>query len=223
MKSQITRFIAGLAVVAVGVGFLLDNFNVYDFDGFMHDWWPLAIILAGLLIFINNVRNFILPVIIIGVGTLLELRQLGITDVNPWQVIWPAALVLIGLSIIFNRAVGHHKVSKTDRDDLMAVLGGQDQKNASDDYKGSKLTAVLGGIKLDLRNATIKKEATIEVLSFWGGVELLVPKDVVVKNQLSCIVGGVEDKTEHPGSKSAPILYITGDVIMAGVEIKNQP
>jgi predicted membrane protein len=221
MKAQLSRFIMGLAIVAIGVGFLLGNFDILNFKDLAKDWWPLVVVLVGILIFINDIKNYLWALIVTGFGVLLELRQLGVADINPWQVFWPAVIILVGLSIIFNRAVGHHKISKSERDDLSAILGGHDQKNTSDDFKGSKLTAVMGGIKLDLRKATIKKEATIEIFSFWGGIELSVPDNVIVKNRISCIAGGVEDKTEQPKEKNAPILYITGDVMMAGVEIKN--
>lgn len=79
----------------------------------------------------------------------------------------------------------------------------------------------MGGAKLDLRKATIKKEATVEVFALCGGIELVVPREITVRNQTSAILGGVEDKSEREGGKNAPVLYITGDVIMSGVEIKN--
>lgn len=220
MKAEISRFITGAAIVVVGIALLLGNFDVLNFKELFSDWWPLIIILGGILLFINNIRNYLWALIVVGFGVLLQARELGMTDVNPWQMIWPVIIIVVGLSIIFNRAVGRHRISKKERDDLSAILGGHDQKNTSEDYKGSKLTAIMGGVKLDLAKATIKKEATIEIFSFWGGVELIVPANVVVKNQLSCIAGGVENKTDTQETKDTPVLYVTGDVIMAGVEIK---
>lgn len=120
-----------------------------------------------------------------------------------------------------NRSAARLSVSKTEREDITAILGGSDQRNSSQDFKGSKVSAIMGGVKLDLRKAVIKKEATIEIFTFWGGVELLVPSNVIVKNKSSVILGGIEDKTERDTSKDAPVLYITGDIIMAGVEVKN--
>ena len=70
--------------------------------------------------------------------------------------------------------------------------------------------------------AIIKKEATLDVFSLWGGIEVYVPKDIIVKNNTSVILGGVEDTTDNSVALAgAPVLYIIGDVIMAGVEIKN--
>lgn len=221
MKAQITRSITGIAIIAVGAGFLLDSFNVIEFGKLAADWWPLAVILAGVLIFLNDTKSYLWAILVMGIGVLFQLRELDIIDVNPWQVFWPVVIITVGLSVLFTRAP-RIRASKAERDDVMAILGGSDQKNASEDFKGSKLTAVMGGSKLDLRRATIKKEATVEVFAFCGGIELVVPRNVTVRNQTSAILGGVEDKSERDEiGKSAPVLYVTGDVIMSGVEIKN--
>lgn len=220
MKATITRIVTGLAIIAVGAGFLLDNFNIIEFGKIAGDWWPLAVILTGILIFVNDARSYLWALIVVGAGVLFQLRELGFADINPWQFFWPVVIIAVGLSIVLRRGP-HPQISKTERDDLTAILGGTEQKNRSDDFKGSKLTAVMGGAKLDLRKATIKKEASIEVFTFWGGIEIIVPRDVIVRNQTSAILGGIEDKSEQEVGKNAPVLYITGDVIMAGVEIKN--
>lgn len=211
----------GLAIVAVGVGFLLGNLDVLNFNELASRWWPLVVILAGILIFINDTKSYLWALLVTGLGVLWQLQRLEITDVNPWQLFWPAVIIIVGLSVILNRSATKRKVNKAERDDVTAILGGSEQRNTSEDFKGSKMTAVMGGVKLDLHKAVIKKEATVEVFAFWGGVELIVPRDVTVKNQTSAILGGVEDKTEREGGKDAPVLYVVGDVIMGGVEIKN--
>jgi len=221
MKAQITRFIAGLAIIGTGVGFLLDNLNVFDFSYWASQWWPLAVILVGLLVFVNDFRSYMWAFLIVGFGILLQLKTLGIADINPWQFFWPLVIIFVGVSVVLNRSAVRTHVSKADRDDATAVLGGSDVRSTSENFKGSKISAVMGGVKLDLRKATIEKEATIEVFSFWGGVEIVVPRNVIVKNKTAVVLGGVEDKTEQEAGKNAPVLYITGDVIMAGVEIKN--
>lgn len=220
MKPQITRSIIGIAIIALGAGFALDNLNIIEFGQIVGTWWPLAVIAAGILVFMNDTKSYLWSLLIVGVGIAFQLRELGVTDINPWQFFWPFVIIAVGFSVLLRRGP-RHNVSKSDRDDMTAILGGTEQKNRSENFKGSKVTAIMGGAKLDLRKATIKKEATIDVFSFWGGVELIVPRDITVRNQTSAILGGVEDKTEQEAGKNAPVLYITGDVVMAGVEIKN--
>jgi predicted membrane protein len=80
---------------------------------------------------------------------------------------------------------------------------------------------VLGGVTYDMSKVNIKKEATIEIFTLMGGVELRVPENVEVRCSTMNILGGVENKTAKPTAKNAPVLNIIGDVVMAGIEIKN--
>ncbi|HMI09564.1 MAG TPA: DUF5668 domain-containing protein [Candidatus Saccharimonadales bacterium] len=221
MKSQITRFTAGLGIIVIGVVLLLANLDVAGFDEIARNGWPAIIIGVGILMFINDTKNYLWALLISGVGVALQLRELDIVTVNIFQLFWPAVIVIIGLSIIFNRAGSAKRVSKEKSDDVSAILGGIDHRNNSENYLGGQATAIMGGIKIDLRGVKIKEQATLNVFAFWGGVELIVPSDIVVKTKASCILGGIENKTNPETSKGAPVLYVTGDVIMAGVEIKN--
>jgi predicted membrane protein len=221
MKAYTTRFMTGLAIIIAGAALLFSSLDILNFDEVVHDWWPLAIIVAGLLVFLNDVKSYVWAGLIVVVGVILQLKELDVLDANPWQLVGPLIVIFVGVSIILNHSASRRKIIKAERDDTTAILGGSDKRNASDDFKGSKVTAILGGVKMDLRKATIKKEATLEILAFWAGVEIIVPRNVVVRNQTSAIMGGVEDKTDQDNVKNAPILYVTGDVIMAGVEIKN--
>jgi hypothetical protein len=35
------------------------------------------------------------------------------------------------------------------------------------------------------------------------------------------ILGGIENKAQSAEAKDAPVLYITGEIVMSGVEIKS--
>jgi len=222
MKSISTRIFTGLLIMTVGVLLLLSNLGFTGFETIIHDWWPLLIIVVGALVLINDVGNFLWAILIMAVGTIIQLNHLNIADIDVWQLVWPVIIIVVGLSIMLNRAGAKHKVSKSERDDFTAVLSGSKANVQSKDFKGSKVTAVMGGAVVDLRHAIIKKEATLDVFSLWGGIEVYVPKDIIVKNNTSVILGGVEDTTDNSVTLAgAPVLYIIGDVIMAGVEIKN--
>ena len=102
----------------------------------------------------------------------------------------------------------------------MTILGGTTNKNTAKNYTGSKATAILGGVELDLSKVKIEKTAQLDVFVLMGGIELRIPEDVIVKNRSTAIMGGLEDKTNPVESKNAPVLYIDGTVIMGGIDIK---
>lgn len=220
MNRQFTRIVAGLGIIAVGVLALLNALNINGISEFAGMWWPMAIIFAGVLMFINNPRQFVWPLIVIGAGTLWQLRELDMLTFNPWQLFWPIVIIAVGLSVLINRSHGFKNINKRDTDDITAILSGSSTKSESKDYKGGKMSAVMGGIEIDLRDAVIKTEATVDVFAFWGGISLKVPEGWVVKSKITPVAGGVEVKTK-PAGKDAPVLYLTGDVIMGGVEIKH--
>ncbi len=220
MKS-LTRIIMGLLIVAVGLSFLLTNLNILPFSVAIGDWWPIFVIVAGVIILLNDLKNYLWALLVIALGVIFQLNQFDVIDVNPWQLFWPAVIIVVGLSVIITRSPSCQRVASQDREDVTAILSGSETKVQSKDFKGSRVVTVCGGAMLDLRDATIKKEATIDLFAFWGGIEIYVPSGVIVKNSTSAIMGGVENKATNSDVKeTAPILHIIGDVVMSGVEIK---
>ena len=220
MKS-LTRTIIGLLIVAVGASFLLTNLNILPFDVGIAQWWPLFIVAGGVVMLLSDVRNYLWAMLVIGLGALLQLKQFGIVDVNPWQLFWPAIIIVLGVSVMTSRGSSRGKIAASDREDVMAILSGSEVRVESKDFKGSRVTSICGGAMIDLRKAVIKKEATIDVFAFWGGIEIIVPEHVMVKNNTAAIMGGVEQQAGGDAVKEgSPILYVTGDVVMSGVEIK---
>ena len=220
MKS-LTRTIIGLLIVAVGASFLLTNLNILPFDVGIAQWWPLFIVAGGVVMLLSDVRNYLWAMLVIGLGALLQLKQFGIVDVNPWQLFWPAIIIVLGVSVMTSRGSSRGKIAASDREDVMAILSGSEVRVESKDFKGSRVTSICGGAMIDLRKAVIKKEATIDVFAFWGGIEIIGPEHVMVKNNTSAIMGGVEQQAGGDAVKEgSPILYVTGDVVMSGVEIK---
>ncbi len=220
MKS-LTRTIIGLLIVAVGASFLLTNLNILPFDVGIAQWWPLFIVAGGVVMLLSDVRNYLWALLVIGLGVLFQLKQFGIVDVNPWQLFWPAIIIVLGVSVMTSRGSSRGKIAASDREDVMAILSGSEVRVESKDFKGSRVTSICGGAMIDLRKAVIKKEATIDVFAFWGGIEIIVPEHVMVKNNTSAIMGGVEQQAGGDAVKEgSPILYVTGDVVMSGVEIK---
>lgn len=222
MNTLISRLLIGASIALVGVALLLDGLNIIDTGPTFKDWWPMLIIIGGLAMLISDYRNFVWPIAIIAVGGFLQMKALGYyEDVDAWQIIWPFILIVIGISIVVGRSVMPASRVEPGSDDVTAILGGSEQKNLSEDFTGSRARALMGGAKIDLRKATIKKEATVEVLILMGGIELVVPRNVIIRNQTNAILGGVEDSTDQETTKKAPVLTVVGDVIMGGIEIKN--
>ena len=83
--------------------------------------------------------------------------------------------------------------------------------------------ACMGGIGLDLREATLTAPVTdIYVFAMMGGVEIIVPPDVRLESDGFAIMGGFEDQLTEPASTdpNVPLVRVHGIAIMGGVEAR---
>lgn len=227
------RLFFGLAIIILGTLLLLDNLEIMEAENVLR-YWPLFLIFIGLPRALQPAgstgRLFGIALVIF--GSLLFLDRLEIFDVRFWDF-WPILLILLGVSMLrrhTKNVVSVSVISSADQpisaDDSTinagAYLGGHDFQNSSKDFRGGAATVFMGGCKIDLRSASIKKEsAVIDVFAFWGGIEILVPDTWKVTVQGYPILGGIDDKTIPPKRASEKQLIIKGYAIMGGVEIKN--
>lgn len=222
MKQTTTRLVTGFTILAIGVGALLDALQLIPFWSWLGTWWPVLVILAGLIVLAGDARkNYIWSLALIIVGGFFLLKNLDYVDFNIFALIAPVIIIAIGLSVLVNSSNRAKIPTGTrDVDDIVAVFSGSEAKNKSHEYKGGKISAIFGGVTLDLRDAKIKGEAHLDVFTLCGGVELKVPRDWKVVVKTTPIAGGVENKSEGTDDTKSPTLILTGTVALGGVEIK---
>ena len=138
---------------------------------------------------------------------------------------WPVFLILIGFYVIKSalwRSSGKPPASG-DYINLSFVLGGGDFRFNTQNLKGGKVDAIMGGGTIDLRDADFKEdEVFFESFVLWGGVEIRVPEHWQVNVQGSPLLGGMENKATYVESGKPPKKFtIKATTIMGGVEIKN--
>ena len=106
-----------------------------------------------------------------------------------------------------------------------AVFGGSKLASAARQFEGAWLTAIFGGITLDLHDAELAPDgASINATVAFGGIDLLVPRGWRISVRSTPIFGGVEDKTDHsqlPPS-DAPTLHVDAVCVFGGVDIKHE-
>ncbi len=106
----------------------------------------------------------------------------------------------------------------------LALMGGFDRSGSWIVPRHLRVVAVMGGGQLDLREAKLGAGVTeIEIFTFWGGVDIVVPTGVRVEVTGMAVMGGFSvrgaEATENP---DAPVLRISGLAIMAGVDVKHK-
>lgn len=104
-----------------------------------------------------------------------------------------------------------------------AVMSGVIRRGAWLVPKRISAVAFMGGIELDLREATLGPGVTeIEVLAVMGGVVVTVPPNVRLECDGFAFMGGFEDQLKQPasGDPNAPAVRLTGFAFMGGVEAR---
>jgi len=219
------KILIGLAIIAAGVLLLLENLGfITGID--VWDFWPVILILVGVSLLgrAGQNRQPLSGVILIVIGLLFLFDNL---DIIPYGIgdFWPIVLILIGLLVVKNAVWSGTGRSPSGNDfiNLSFVLGGGDFKFNTDNLKGGKVDAIMGGGNIDLTGAEIQDdEIFINTFAMWGGIEIRVPQHWQVNVQGSPLLGAMENKTTFAASgKPAKKLTIKGTAIMGGVEIKN--
>ncbi len=113
-------------------------------------------------------------------------------------------------------------VGDDDRIVCSAVFSGRDIRVDNSYFGGADLSALFGGIDLNLKNAMIQKNVTIEVKAVFGGIDILMPSNVRVVVDVTPILGGVENGTRTPlgADENTPTIYIKGTCMFGGLEVK---
>jgi hypothetical protein len=229
-----------VVLLIIGSVFLLSNMGIVG-PFFWRDFWPVALIGIGLMQAIFR-RGYIQRAWggwMAAMGLVFLAHNLGYIRAQEWQLVWPMAMILLGVMFLlrgFGRRVNPDgsaggegcglpfgSSGTANVLDEHAVFGGIQRRVDSQEFQGGEVTAIFGGVHLDLRGASTKKdEVTIEMNAIFGGVELLVPDswDVTVRGE--AVFGGFEDKTmrrSSPASGKRPHLVITGSAIFGGVTV----
>lgn len=223
--------ILGLLIIVLGLLLTADNLGLADTEAFIWRYWPAILVAVG---FVKVAKGrgssgWLFGTILMLVGTAMLLdRAFNLSiDIGDW---WPMLIVLVGCVIIL-RAFGGTKapapvdagpnaVSPESTFSEFAMWAGKQRRVASTTFRHADLTAIMGGIEVDLRQAaTANGEAVVDLFVMWGGVEIWVPPDWAVSNQVGLLMGGAEDKST--GTQDARHrLIVRGFVLMGGVEIK---
>lgn len=223
------QVVLGLVIVGFGLLLTADNLDYVEAGNIIR-YWPLILVAFGLAKLLQSDTTsgkvFGGVLIIAGGWTTAEEVFSVSLDLERW---WPLILVAVG-ALIISRAFRGERLSDltnvaSNSDSAIsefAVWSGKVRKNASPAFRRADLTAIMGGIELDLRSAgTGGQEAIIDVFVWWGGVEITVPPDWAVSNQVVAFMGGADDKST--GTQDARNrLTVRGFVVMGGVEIKTQ-
>ena len=228
--SGASGIIIGSIIVLVGLGLLLDNMNIVRFHDIWR-YWPVLLVVYGVSRVLDgrSLSSYVWGGAITLIGAFLLLDNLEIVSFN-FDYIWPVLIIAFGLSMLVRamdrkRYVDGVATSSESALNVVAVFGGSRRVVDAQDFCGGDITAVFGGVRLDLRRAAIATgRAVLEINAVFGGVEIRVPENWNVQTKGVGVFGGFDDKTLHPKPDpegKTPELLITGAAVFGGMSVSN--
>lgn len=221
------RVFWGLIIIVFGVLLLLQQLDALDFGRLVSRHWPLILILIGFWqLLANGFRNTGGPLLLIALGVVFELWKLDVLGRETWRYVWPVLIILVGLLTLLG-ALRHRSPAaaaiKEGDIDVFALFAGLERRVDSPAFRGGKATAIMGGIDLDLRGASLAEgAAAIDLSVIMGGITLRLPRGWRVEMDARPLLGGIEDKHAYePGLQGGGTIRVRATAIMGGIDIKD--
>ncbi len=221
----------GLFLIAAAVLILVAKLGAFPEMSIMKIFWTLVFSVA----LINSLANLAFPGVFFSLAFLgiIYDTELGITAITPWTILFVALLLSIGMSLIYTpkkkKKVNPREIESGDfvvfdeedgnQFDFSSSFVGSIKYVNSDNFESANIDAKFAGMKVYFDNAIIQNgHATVNLNVSFAGVELYIPKNWRVDNQMSASFGGVEEKNRNNGA-DGPILTLRGNVSLGGVTI----
>lgn len=247
------RVIVAFGFILIGLLLLMPHVG-FDWSLDLWDFWPCLLILQGISVLGRSGGRRADGWLWAGFGALFLGSTLGFYRMDI-DFIWPILIIAIGLMLLFrsrsgaspsgtdagapsrpesrreNRfdgPMGIHGVSdSSDSPEILWVLGGTHHRIDSKRFRGGQVTSVLSKGKVDLTRAEMEGEASLDVLSILGTVEILVPPGWEIEIRGTSLIGDMKNETaagedgRRTGSPAAKKLTVKGLALLGDVFVRN--
>jgi predicted membrane protein len=226
------RAIIGVILVLVGLCLVLRNTGFFpDFIDHVVFSWPMLLVSIGLVMTLGASEKTS-GVIVMAVGGFFLIPMIFRETFHAYNMFWPSIFIIVGIIFMvskrgnWNRATLNSKgIIGDDYIDYVNVFSGGERQIVSENFKGGRISAVFGGMELDLTKAKLAPGSNeIEIACVFGGATLIVPDDWNILIQVTPILGGFSDSRKLIPGRAVDTtrqLVIKGAVVFGGGEIKS--
>lgn len=194
------------------------------------------VLLIGFIFLANNsdynimgldFQRFLWPLILVGVGLIIIFRPRR-TDMRHGRCNYPSTpLQSTQESSAPSQEADDNSQASTDNEEyvnITSVFSGIKKYIFSKNFKGGRVISFMGGSEINLLQADIQFPVVLEINNVFGGTKLVVPPHWDIKNEVTAIFGGIEDKRSfqpnvRPDSNKS--ILIKGVCLFGGIEITN--
>jgi len=224
------RPIIGVVLVLAGLFLVMRNTGFFpEFIDHVIFSWPMLLVVIGLVMTLGAAEKTS-GVIVMAVGGFFLIPMIFRETFHAYNMFWPSIFIIVGVIFIATKRKGWNSVASTgivgdDLIDYVNVFSGGERQIVSENFRGGRISAVFGGMELDLTKAKLAPGRNeLEIACIFGGATFIVPDDWNISIAVTPILGGFTDSRKLlPGRTVDPTrqLVIKGAVIFGGGEIKS--
>jgi predicted membrane protein len=224
------RIIIGVLLVLAGLFLAIKNTGIFP-DNITHIIfsWPMLLMTIGVVMTLGATEKSA-GVIVMAVGGFFMIPLVFRETFHMYNMFWPSIFVVIGIIFIVTKRKGWNAVSSKgvagdDYIDYVNVFSGGERQIVSQNFHGGKISAVFGGIELDLTKAKLAPGRNeLDLACVFGGVTIIVPDEWNVIIEVTPVMGGFSDSRRIAPGRSfdqGSQLVLKGATIFGGGELKS--
>ncbi len=203
---------------------IIDRLGAWSFGEVIGSWWPVLLVVLGLMSLRKGSSSMSFGLILTFIGLFILGSNLDIIPLGFWDMFWPLLLIIIGIALL-SRYSGSRRQRAKDQVDIFSVFSGAEEKYTTDEFKGGSVFAMFGGAELDLTDSMLPPEgASMDVTVLFGGADIYVPENWIVKTKGLPLFGGCTNKTTYEPDPDlvSPVLEVNYTAMFGGVEVSNK-
>lgn len=231
----------GIVCILAAIFLVVSKLGMFGEIGF----WSLMFTMFLVVALIKGIceRNFTDILFSIAFLLIVYDKQLGIEALTPWTVLGAAALGSCGLSFLFPKKErkdcfcteewkrhrhNHHNgkaeeviidIEENGYIKQTTKFGASTKYVNCDNFKQAELECSFGAMSVYFDKAQVKDgKAYVSMQVRFAGMELYVPKEWSIVNDVNTALGAVEEKNKNCPDGSV-VLMLNGSVQFAGVDI----
>lgn len=222
----------GIFFIVAAVAIILNQLGIFTGVSLIN----LVITILLIPIIIKSIKyiNFAGILIPLSIIAILYADKLGIQNLTPWPILGAAIFLSIGLSFIIHprnhRNINgkndegfssEESINETDKGEvnIYTRFSSSIKYINSDNLKNANLDCSFGAMKVYLDNVKFEgDEGIIDFNISFSGVEIYVPKQWKIINNVDCVLAAIEEKN-RPIEEGKVRVVLKGKTSFSGVEI----
>lgn len=185
-----------------------------------------TLFIGALLVESLFAKNIFFTLLMGAIIVVINKETLNIAEISNYSIIASSILLSIGLYIITGSKkrtcdfkMEDISYEESDIININVSFGATIKYINSENFKKAFISCNFAGAQVYFDNATIQGDAAeIELDVSFSGVELYIPKNWKIINNVNVMLGEIEEKSR--GNETNKTVILTGKASLAGVEIK---